>query len=195
MKKILVLGQYQKAAMYHPLDKVDNELSRILEGYELKFTDSPQSLLKLDETDIVISYWDDWNKAIDEECVESLVGFVKAGKGLLVIHNGISLALSDKLKEVIGASFITHPQQTEIKFMSKDGVSFSMVEEPYQFDMIDDGKEVFTVYEYKALKYPACFRKYYGKGKVAYLQPGHTFEKFRQPQFEELIKESISWLE
>lgn len=199
MKKIFVFGMYEKA-MYHPLTGVAQYLESILPDVQFTFTEQIMDLCRLEEYDGVISYWDDWNQPIPEEASLALQQYVKNGGSLLVLHNGISVQLQEPLAKMIGARFLTHPAQEEITFCLKDTVftkgcsNFQLVEEPYQFDMEDDDRDVFMHYVYHGKAYPAAWHKTYGKGEVIYLMPGHTPEKFRNAEYTKLVQNCILYL-
>ena len=199
MKNILAFGMYEKA-MYHPLTGVDQYLESILPDVQFTFTEQIMDLCRLEEYDGVISCWDDWNQPIQEKASLALQQYVKNGGCLLVLHNGISVQLQEPLAKMIGARFLTHPAQEEITFCLKDTVftkgcsKFQLVEEPYQFDMEDDDKDVFMHYVYHGKAYPAAWHKTYGKGEVIYLMPGHTPEKFRNAEYTKLVQTCILYL-
>ena len=71
--------------------------------------------------------------------------------------------------------------------------SFSLDEEPYQFELVPDNKEVILTYWYKDKQYPAGWCKNSGKGRLIYLCPGHTPEIFDCPQYQQLIRQSMDW--
>jgi len=199
MKKILVFGQYEEA-MYHPLTGVDVYLERILPDMELTFTNDILKVCDVKQYDGVISYWDDWKNPIPQEVSDALYQYVKEGGPLLVLHNGISIQLQEPLKEMVGGYFLTHPQQEEIKFVLKaheltNGCQdFSLVEEPYQFELEEDDKELFMTYLYRGKEYPAGWKKTFCKGEVIYLTPGHTPEKFEDKQYTKLIQNCVKYL-
>lgn len=199
MKKILVIGMYEKA-MYHPLTGVDRYLTSIQPDVQFTFSEQICDLCKAEEYDAVISYWDDWDEPISEDSSLALQQYVKNGGNLLVLHNGISVQLQECLEKMIGARFITHPAQEEITFVIKDREftkgckEFVLVEEPYLFDMEDDDKDVFMHYVYREKEYPAAWQKEYGNGKIIYLMPGHTPEKFRNQEYTKLIQNCINYL-
>lgn len=195
MKKILVLGNYTDA-MYHPLTDVDKRLKDIFSEGDFTFTENPNDLKECKEYDLIVSYWDDWNNAIPEDAANALINYVKNGGVLFGIHNGISLQLNEELKNVFGAKFLYHPEQEVIKIStSRIGENeknkdfyFEVKEEPYQYELIDDDKEIFMTYEYQGKSYPGGWSKTYGSGKVVYVMPGHTFEKFDIPEYRNVLK-------
>ena len=198
-KKVLVLGMYEEA-MYHPMKGVDTYLQKICPEVEFTFTEEPADLCEAEQYDGVISYWDDWNTPICAEGANALYRYVEKGGVLLVLHNGISLQMWENLKEMIGARFLTHPKQEEIVFcvrehpLTEGCKDFSLVEEPYQFEMEEDEKEIFLTYLYRGEEYPAGWRKSFGEGEIIYLTPGHTPEKFENVEYTKLIQNCISYL-
>ena len=198
MKKVLVIGMYDNA-MYHPLTGVDEALRGMFPELELTVTDQIMALCEADQYDCIVSYWDDWNKPIPDQAAEALYEYVKKGGSLMVLHNGISLQLQDSLAKMIGGRFITHPQQEVITFLMKEHEltkncrEFELVEEPYQFEMEDDRKEIFLMYTYRGKEYPAGWRKTFGEGKVVYLMPGHTADKFACEEYIRLIWNGMDW--
>ena len=205
MKKILVIGMYENA-MYHPLTGVDEALEKMFPEPALTITDRITALDEAEQYDCVISYWDDWNNPIPDPPAEMLYQYIDKGGSLLVLHNGISLQLQEPLKEMIGGKFITHPEQELLTFLPKEQAlvygpsltrnctAFAMTEEPYQFELEDDRKEIFLTYTYHGKEYPAGWRKTFGKGKVVYLAPGHTADKFACEQYIRLIQNCMDWL-
>lgn len=199
MKRLLVFGMNQKA-MYHPLAGVDTFLEDILPDMELVFTENILDVCEVAKFDGVISYWDDWNNPIPEEASDALYSYVEQGGALLALHNGISIQLQEPLKRMVGGYFLTHPAQEEITFVLKENEltegcgNFSLMEEPYQFALEEDSKEIFMTYVYRGEEYPAGWKKDFGKGKVVFLTPGHTAEKFRNEEYTKLIQNCARYL-
>lgn len=199
--KILVIGNY-KDAMYHPLGGVDEELKKMFPNMELFCTDETKHLLALKAENFagVISYLDIWNGKLTDEETEALYTFVAEGGALLVLHNGISIQSRDKLKNMMGAKFITHPPMEQIEFKLKPHAitegceDFYMEEEPYQFEMVADDKEFFLIYIYREKEYPAGWSKRIGEGRLVFLTPGHTVEIFQNQRYVKLIQNSMQWL-
>lgn len=199
MKKILVFGMYERA-MYHPLTGVDEYLKNTMPGMEFTFTEQILDLCNVGKYDGVISYWDDWNEPIPEEAAVALYQYVEKGGVLLLLHNGISIQLQESLEKMVGGRFLTHPEQEEITFLVKESVltdechSFSLVEEPYQFELEQDEKDIFLTYLYRGKEYPAGWHKTFGKGELIFLTPGHTPEKFENQEYTRLIQNCMKYL-
>ena len=78
--------------------------------------------------------------------------------------------------------------------LTKGCGDFTLMEEPYQFEMEEDEKEIFLTYLYRGEEYPAGWRKSFGEGEIIYLTPGHTPEKFENVEYTKLIQNCISYL-
>ncbi len=199
-EKILVIGNY-KDAMYHPFEGVDERLKGIFPEKELVCTDDIDKLLDLERGEYagVISYLDIWEGALTEAQSQALHAFVEGGGALLILHNGISIQSREELKVMMGGKFLTHPPQEEITFkvmpheITGGCCEFTLSEEPYQFEMEDDDKEVILVYIYREEEYVAGWSKVVGKGRLVFLTPGHTPEIFDNLEYRTLIQKSLDW--
>lgn len=199
-EKILVIGNY-KDAMYHPFEGVDERLKAIFPEKELVCTDDTDKLLVLKQGEYagVISYLDIWEGALTEAQSQALQVFVEDGGALLILHNGISIQSREELKVMMGGKFLTHPPQEKITFkgmsheITEGCAEFTLSEEPYQFEMEDDDKEVILLYTYRGKEYVAGWSKYVKKGRLVFLTPGHTPEIFDNLEYRKLIKQSMEW--
>ncbi len=200
MKKLLILGNYEDA-IYHPFTGVDECLMSIFSGFDTECTSDLSRLTQIESEGFsgVVSYLDIWNGCPSCEEAEALDKFIEHGGALLVLHNGISLQSSEKLRLLMGGAFVSHPAMEEIKLkpmphaITEGCRDFVLLEEPYQFDMTDDNKEIFLSYEYRGDDYTAGWCKTVGRGRVAFLMPGHTPEIFKNSAYAELIKRSMNW--
>ena len=199
-EKILAIGNYNDA-MYHPFGGVDECLKAMFPDKELICTDATSKLLdlKTGEYSGLISYLDIWDGELTEEESEALYSYVVSGGALLILHNGISIQSREKLEKMMGAKFLTHPPMEEIRFELKPHIitegcsAFSLPEEPYQFELTEDDKEVFLTYIYRDKEYVAGWSKVVGEGRLVFLTPGHTAEVFKLPEYVKLIQNSMKW--
>ena len=129
--------------------------------------------------------------------------YVASGGGLLAIHNGISLAGSYELLQVIGAKFVTHPLYQRLQFYRANdehpllqGVeNFTLEEEPYRFDFDPFApRNVFLEYEDEGKRWPSAWEQNYGLGKVVYLHPGHRADSIRSEPIKRIILNSVRWI-
>jgi uncharacterized protein len=204
-KKALLIGNY-KDAPYHPLDKVENEIMDILKDMlDVECTED-QGLLRsaiLSDFDVCISYADSWEKKLEREIISGILSFVSGGKGLLVLHSGISFQKNYEFAQLIGGRFTGHPEARELEFRTTSnrhsimrGVEgFSAFDEPYIFEMDNfSEKTVLFEYELDGKKFPAGWAIDYGMGKAVYLMPGHTAGSFMIPEYRMIISNGAKWL-
>ncbi len=199
-EKILAIGNYEDA-MYHSFRGVDERLKRIFPEKEVICTDDTKKLLDLknESVDAVISYLDIWDGKLTDAESKALLSFVEQGGALLILHNGISIQRQEELEVMMGGKFLTHPPMEEITFKVKPHVithgcaDFCLSEEPYQFELVEDDKEVFMEYIYRGKGYVAGWSKVVGKGRLVFLTPGHTPEIFDTPEYITLIQKSMEW--
>ena len=194
--RVLALGTRVNAP-YHPFGDVEARLEDILrEVCVLDCSDDPGALSDLREWTAVLSYLDEWKEKLRAEWAEGLKRFVAEGGGLLLLHNGICIQSDPGIGEMIGGRFLNHPAQEEITFtpggLLEGCRPFAVKEEPYRFELKDPGEMILT-YVQGGETYPAGWRRTYGKGRVAYLCPGHTGEIFDIPAYREMIQRCMRW--
>ena len=202
MKKTLLLGDY-KNAQWHPMRGVDEEIKRVLDGFDLTISEE-YPYLKLSDMqayDLIINYIDAWGKRGGADFAGALLGYVAAGGALLTLHNGIIAHSVPELEQLAGAAFTGHPPHEVLEYVAagahpimKEVQSFSMDEEPYQFEMDKLARvNVIMEYVYKGEKYPAAWVRGYGRGKSCYLSMGHDAASFANEGFAVLLKRSALW--
>lgn len=145
---------------------------------------------------------DAWAEA--KKIEENLLNFVKEGKGLVVLHGGITmLNKSKKFSELVGGSFDYHPKQQMIEVKLVDdknpilkgfkGNGFEHVDEPYFFN------NAYFDYDFVPLLYMEAnniegksaevaknksylaWIKGYGEGRVFYSSPSHNPQSYENP--------------
>ncbi|NLK86746.1 MAG: ThuA domain-containing protein [Clostridiaceae bacterium] len=200
MKKAIILGNYTNVS-YHPLKGPDKELKEILKTFETELTEDYDRFREtsLRSFDLCVSYTED---RLSDEQVAGLCSYVLNGGGLLAIHNGISVNARYEAAHLIGGRFSSHPDQKVLTYKPVgtghailEGIeSFSMQEEPYQFD-IDNLIETTVLLEYESegRQWPAAWAHSYGLGRVVYLSPGHIADSFMDPVYRKLILQSALW--
>ena len=202
MKKILLLGDY-KNPQWHPMRGVDEELKRILEGFEITVSEEYPylKLCDLQAYDLVINYIDSWDKRGNSDFAGAVLGYVAEGGALLTLHSGIIAHSLPEVEQLVGAAFTEHPPHEELEYVyagahpiMKKVESFTIDEEPYQFEMDKLARvHVIMEYIYKGEKYPAAWVRGYGKGKSCYLSMGHEPASFANAGFGNLLKRSALW--
>ena len=202
MKKLLLLGDYKNPG-WHPLRGVDEELKRILDGFELTITED-YPYLKLDdlkEYDLIVNYMDAIDKRASSDYMGALLGYVAGGGALLTLHSGIIAHSYPEMEQLIGAAFTNHPPHEVLTYHAagghpilKDIDSFAIDEEPYQFEMDNLARvNVIMEYVYQGAKHPAAWVRGYGSGRVCYLSMGHEQASFTSEGFAKLIRRGVLW--
>ena len=204
MKKIIIFGSNAEAT-YHPINHIkDYFISALSGGYEIIFSDNISDISKLSSGEFccAISYFDLWNKIIPDQAIQQIHSFIKSGGGFLVIHNGISLQSNQGFRDIIGAEFKEHPLYQKINYhVSKKHLitesinDFSISEEPYLFNFYNFNS--FTVLmestSEDGTSSPALWIKDTGKGRIAYLAPGHDKNTFENENIQTLIRNAADW--
>jgi len=154
-----------------------------------------------------------------ETVQKAFVEFVENGGGLVVVHSGtVAGENTEVLDNLIGCRFIDHPNNCPVtvspvkKHPITDGVEiFCEVDEHYRIDIIaDDANILLASYspaqgeksKYKEDPYhncpesiqPAGYVRTQGKGKVCVLTPGHNLAVWQNPQFQQLLANTIKWV-
>jgi len=201
MKKALIIGTYINPP-YHPFQQVDQELTEILSpSFHLTVTDDLACLLSMEEADcdLLVSYLDRFDDVLPEGTAEVVDAFVRHGGGLLCLHNGISLQTDPRLYSLIGGRFTGHPPQADLSFLPdskgflKDLPGFILSEEPYQFQMFGNDVTPLLHYTYREKSHSGGWCRTEGKGRIAFLAPGHSVQTFRVPAFREMIRQCAEW--
>mgnify|MGYP000843563677 CR=1 FL=1 len=204
MKKIIIFGNNAEAT-YHPFDAIKDYFKSVLsDGFEITLSNEISDLDKLnsEDFDAAISYFDLWDKTIPSQSIQNILSYINSGGGFLVIHNGISLQNDHEFRKMIGAEFIGHPPYQKIDYMiSKahsitEGINnFSLNEELYMFNFYEF--DTFTVLmestSEDGTSSPALWIKDTGKGRIAYLAPGHDKKAFENENIQKLIRNAANW--
>jgi len=123
------------------------------------------------------------------ELEKKMQHFVNNGGSLMVIHSGTSGYQECKIyRHLIGGVFDNHPEQCNVKYTQKDGISFTELDEHY-FMAIDniDNINIFLTSSSVHGEQSAGWYKSVGKGKVIVLTPGHNLNVWLNPIFKEII--------
>lgn len=137
--------------------------------------------------------------------------FVENGGSALFLHNTTHVGLTDPdFRHVLGAAYTGHPpiRSFKVKVTNPDhpivkGVrDFVVTDEQHYMTYDKDPKFVFleTVNE-EGLPYqsygasaPGGWSYDYGKGRVAYLSPGHMLSDLWHPEYVKLQQNAVRWI-
>lgn len=151
------------------------------------------------------------------ELENKLINYVKKGKGLMILHGGITMQnKSENFGEMIGGSFDYHPKQQEFTVHVVDAThplvegfqskSFKDYDEPYIF------KNAYFDYNFRPLLYMEsntieglneevndnikylAWIKEYGKGRVFYAAPSHNAQSFENPQLLKFFVDGMQYV-
>lgn len=149
-----------------------------------------------------------WIKPEQGKAVRS---FVENGGSALFLHNVTHVGLTDPdFRHVLGAAYAGHPpiRTFKVKVTNPDhpitkGVKDFIVTDEQHYMIYDkDRKNIFleTVNE-QGLDYnkqgataPGGWAYDYGKGRVAYLSPGHLLTVLWNPEYVKLQQNAVKWL-
>jgi type 1 glutamine amidotransferase len=201
--KILIIGDNIQSK-WHPLKGFDAVISSILSDSDITITDdySQLEIININKYDVCIVLLDRW-VPLENSKLEGVRLFVELGKGLLILHQGISMQVNPELSSLIGGRFNGHPEQALLRYETVEnsmkigeGIDFfEALEEPYLCTINQESHpEIILKYQLDQQTIPAGWAISYGRGKVIYLSPGHRIETFYQEKYRLLIKQCVNWL-
>lgn len=130
---------------------------------------------------------------------QAFANYVRAGKGLLVIHSG-SAGYQDAptLRALMGGVFLQHPPQCPVTIeptvnhpMTRGVGSFTVQDEHYHMSLDDPAADVFLTTRSEHGTQPAGWIRSDGLGRVCMLTPGHNVEVWLHPSFQQQIQNAI----
>jgi len=148
----------------------------------------------------------------------SLLDFVKEGKGLIVMHGGIVTFNGCKeISDMIGGAFDFHPPQQEVTVTAVDsdhplvqafkGKSFVHIDEPYLFKGAYKSRNFRPLLEMDTsklkcgknrekvmseIRYISWIKKY-GKGRIFFVSPSHNAQSFSDPRLLQFYLDGIQY--
>jgi len=128
---------------------------------------------------------------------------VSAGGRLLAIHSGTaSYRDVAPVRRVLGGVFVGHPPACPVtlEVSQADGIAagvpseFSIFDEHYQMEMDDPDAQIFLRSRSAHGVQPAGWTRAHGRGHVCVLTPGHFPAVWRNPYFQQLLRNALIWL-
>jgi type 1 glutamine amidotransferase len=197
---------------YHDHDKIGKQLKQNLSVANLNVSLSTDFKMLLPEKitnfDVVVLYTVDAKTSEDK--IISLINSVKGihpnykGKpiGFVGIHGATtSFKDNDQYKEMIGASFITHPDfgpiydfiiKNKKHYITKNLSNFKLQDELYFFKIHSSFNILISCIN-ENIERPVAWYKKYGKGRVFYFSLGHDIDQINNINFNKILINGIEW--
>jgi type 1 glutamine amidotransferase len=148
---------------------------------------------------------------ITEEMGRAVRQFVEGGGGALFMHNTTHVALyNDDFRDVLGAAYQGHPviRPFKVRILNSDhpitrGVrDFVVTDEQHYMEYQKDPRYLLMEsvnedgLDYRDLgpRAAAGWAYDYGRGRVAYLSPGHLITAMWNPEYEKIQQNAVRWL-
>jgi type 1 glutamine amidotransferase len=210
-KALLLLG-----GIWHDFEGFQKSIVDLLEpgGWEIEATYQMERLHRLehDQVDLLISYtclgkhregYDDSGpEGLSQEQIAAWTNWVQQGGGVLAVHSATVLGTSDaSLAKLLGGAFIEHPPQFTFTVypLSRShaithGIEAFSIRDEFYIQQVEPDVMVHMVAVDRGVAHPMVWSKSQGKGKVAYLAPGHGGEVWYHPAYQKLVEQTVDWL-
>ena len=132
---------------------------------------------------------------------EPLAQWVAAGGALLGVHSAtVAAQSSPRLRRLFGGSFVNHPPAFDVTVhpmaakhpVTADVGVFSGRDEFYIHEMEPD-VAVHMVALDRGVAHPMVWTRNEGRGRVAYLAPGHDGQVWNLPAYRRLFTQAAQW--
>ena len=146
-----------------------------------------------------------FEKGVTEFGPEEFRDYVANGGGLVAVHSGLTIGgerdPQPAYTEVVGGYFVNHPprEMTRVRVTAENEITrgvrdFAERDEHYQIAVTAPDIEPFleTASDRGGVTVSG-YRRFFGKGRVAALTPGHTLAVWENPEFQKLFKNAIRW--
>lgn len=139
---------------------------------------------------------------LTEEIQQQFQSYVEHGKGLLVLHAGTVGYRNDPVFfGLVGGVFQHHPESCPVTmtytdkalFGSPAAESFSVHDEHYHMEVIEERIQVFMASVSEHGTQPAGWLREQGEGRVCVLTPGHFLSVLQQPEYMAAILHALQW--
>lgn len=132
----------------------------------------------------------------------ALAEWVRAGGRLLALHAATVLRESNlTMRNLIGGRFLSHPPQFDFavsplarKHPLTDGVGSFTVHDEFYIQEFNPEVAILMSAEDRGVVYPIVWAKEEGRGRVAYIAPGHTASTWANEKYRQLLRQSVRWL-
>ncbi len=126
------------------------------------------------------------------EAEQAFLEYVRAGKGLLVVHSGSAgYKGTPVMRALMGGVFDHHPKQCPVTVEPQEGhlltagsESFTVKDEHYHMLLDDAEADVFMAATSEHGAQPGGWTRTEGAGRVCMLTPGHNVEVWLHPSYQ-----------
>ena len=120
MIELLLIGDYE-SAKWHSMKGYDALISNLFkEGkWTLVKTNELTSSIDFSTYRVIVSLSDQWTP-LEENVAINLTNYLNNGGSLLMIHQGISLQSTPRLKPLLGGLFNGHPEEALLTYHVTD---------------------------------------------------------------------------
>lgn len=196
---------------WHPGKRVMQGLEPLEnQDYPFEFVQHPSEWSRawMDQQDVIVLAKSNQISASDsapwltEEIQQQFIGYVEQGKGLLVLHSGTVGYRNEQLfYELVGGVFQSHPEACPVTIAYTDGSlldisdarSFTVHDEHYYVEVIDERIQVFMTSTSEHGTQPAGWLREQGQGRICVLTPGHFLPVLQHPDYQATIKSALKW--
>lgn len=211
-KRILVL----LGGLWHDFDGFASASRSLLEphGHQVETTYDLDRLSRLEEDrcDLVLSYTclsphregrdDIGPEKLTDAQIRSLTTWIRSGGALLAVHAATVIGQSDAaLGQLIGGVFVSHaPPLTFTVYPIHEqhpitsGIKAFAVHDEFYRQAHMPAVHVHMVAIDRGVAYPMTWSKSEGRGRVAYVAPGHSREVWDLAPYQRLLLQAIDWL-
>lgn len=211
MKKVFLSGD-DTFPLYHPIQQVREELYAVFntapffialdtehfEGIEAE---------DLGEFDLVVLYNDHWNDKIrtSHQLIQAFLHYVAVGGNLMVLHNP-DMGIAPVLAQMIGCQPM-HPLQkpmvAELSFVPdishpaiRDVKPFALKEEVFSlyYSPFTERKNLLMAHDEAGHTIPAGWTVAFGRGKTAFLMPGHSQMSYQNSEYRKVLRQTAEWM-
>jgi type 1 glutamine amidotransferase len=211
-KKVLIL----LGGTWHDFDGFAANMRPMLEGAGciVESTYDLNRLTELDQSgvDLIISYTslgqhregynDTGPEIMTTEQIRGLLGWVRAGGGLLAAHCATVLGESDpEMGELMGGVFVSHPPQFSFPVYPiaaehpiTAGIEAFSVHDEFYIEQLVAPVDIHMTAIDRGAAYPMVWSKSEGQGRVAHIAMGHSELVWNLPSYRQLMLQALDWV-
>lgn len=205
---LLVLG-----GTWHDFDGFAGYARAQLEpmGCKIECTRDLERLKSLDGISLLVNYTclsatlEDGKPApvrFTDEHAEPIAQWVATGGALLGVHCAtVAAQSSPRLRKLLGGSFVNHPPAYDLTVHPMAaphpvtaGVGVFSGRDEFYIHEMEPGAHVHMVALDRGVAHPMVWTRAEGRGRVAYLAPGHEANIWNQPAYRKLFTQAVEWL-